>query len=160
MVSALERLGNETNIHLAVSLNATTDEVRKQIMPVTKRWDIEALLAACRAFPAERRRRITFEYVLLKDVNDADADARRLVQLLKGFTTKVNLIPFNPHPLSPFGRPDDDRVEAFRRILDNAGVSCFVRTTRGLDIDAACGMLGAKKLEQARSAASLAIVQS
>ncbi len=153
VVSALERLGGETNIHLAVSLNATTDEVRKQIMPVTKRWDIEALLAACRAFPAERRRRITFEYVLLKDVNDTDADARRLVQLLKGFTTKVNLIPFNPHPLAPFGRPNDERVDSFRRVLDNAGVGCFVRTTRGLDIDAACGMLGAKKLEAARSGA-------
>ena len=150
MAPALTRLGDETNVHLAVSLNATTDEVRREIMPVNKRWDIEALLDACRSFPAERRRRITFEYVLLKDTNDSDDDARRLVQLLRGFPTKVNLIPFNPHPLSPFGRPDDQRVEKFRRILDDAGVSCFVRTTRGLDIDAACGMLGAKKLEAAR----------
>ncbi|MDP2344624.1 MAG: 23S rRNA (adenine(2503)-C(2))-methyltransferase RlmN [Deltaproteobacteria bacterium] len=159
VVSALPRLGAETGVHLAISLNATTNEVRKEIMPVTKRWSIEQLLDACRAFPAERRRRLTFEYVLLKGVNDGDVDARRLVQLLKPFKgtdksgeggSKVNLIPFNAHPLSPFGRPDDDRVEGFRRILDNAGVACFVRTTRGLDIDAACGMLGAKKLEDAR----------
>lgn len=156
MAEALARLGQETQVHLAVSLNASNDEVRRQIMPVNKRWNIEALLDACRAFPAERRRRITFEYVLLQGVNDADLDARRLVQLLRGLQTKVNLIPFNPHPLSSFGRPDEARVESFRRILDNAGVGCFVRTTRGLDIDAACGMLGAKKLEQAR--ASLTII--
>ena len=150
VVSALARLGAETGVHLAISLNATTNEVRKEIMPVTRRWSIEQLLEACRDFPAERRRRLTFEYVLLKDVNDTDVDARRLVQLLKPFDSKVNLIPFNAHPLSGFGRPDDDRVDAFRRILDNAGVACFVRTTRGLDIDAACGMLGARKLEDAR----------
>ncbi len=154
VVSALGRLGQETGVHLAISLNATTNEVRKEIMPVTRRWSLEQLLEACRAFPAERRRRLTFEYVLLKDINDTDIDARRLVQLLKPFRKeedgKVNLIPFNAHPLSPFGRPDDERVEAFRRILDKAGVACFVRTTRGLDIDAACGMLGARKLEDAR----------
>jgi 23S rRNA (adenine2503-C2)-methyltransferase len=153
MAQALRRLGEETNVHLAVSLNATTDDVRARIMPVNKRWDIAALLDACRDFPAERRRRITFEYVLLKDVNDADDDARRLAQLLRDFETNVKLIPFNPHPLSPFGRPDDDRVAAFRGVLDKAGVTCFVRTTRGLDIDAACGMLGAKKLEAARKGA-------
>lgn len=153
VVSALARLGAETGVHLAISLNATTNEVRKEIMPVTRKWSIEQLLEACRDFPAERRRRLTFEYVLLKDVNDSDVDARRLVQLLKPFDSKVNLIPFNAHPLAAFGRPDDDRVDSFRRILDNARVSCFVRTTRGLDIDAACGMLGARKLEDARKGA-------
>jgi 23S rRNA (adenine2503-C2)-methyltransferase len=151
MVSALERLGAETSVHLAISLNATTNEVRREIMPVTKRWDLQALLSACAAFPAERRRRVTFEYVMLAGVNDTDDDARRLVGLVKGQRSKVNLIPFNAHPLSPFARPADDRVEAFRGILDRAGVSCFVRTTRGLDIDAACGMLGARKLEKARA---------
>ena len=159
MAAALKKLGDKTNVHLAVSLNATTDDVRQKIMPVNKRWDIDALLDACRDFPAERRRRITFEYVLLKDVNDGDDDARRLVQLLREFRTKVNLIPFNAHPLSPFGRPDDARVDKFRRILDDAGVNCFVRTTRGLDIDAACGMLGAKKLEAARKG-SLPVVDA
>jgi 23S rRNA (adenine2503-C2)-methyltransferase len=156
MVAALGRLGQETAVHLAISLNATTNETRRSIMPVTKRWDIEALLAACAAFPLERRRRITFEYVLLAGVNDSDDDARRLVDLLRGQRSKVNLIPFNAHPLSPFSRPSDERVESFRSFLDRAGLSCFVRTTRGLDIDAACGMLGAKKLETAR--ASLPVV--
>jgi 23S rRNA (adenine2503-C2)-methyltransferase len=156
MVSALDRLGKETGVHLAISLNATTNDVRKQIMPVTKRWDLQALLGACAAFPLERRRRITFEYVMLAGVNDTDDDARRLVELMRGQRSKVNLIPFNAHPLSPFARPSDERVEAFRAILDRAGLSCFVRTTRGLDIDAACGMLGAKKLETAR--ASLPVV--
>ena len=160
VVSALPRLAEETGVHLAVSLNATTNDVRRDIMPVTKRWDIDALLDACRAFPADRRRRITFEYVLLAGINDSDDDARRLGKLLKGMKSKVNLIPFNPHPLAPYGRPTDERVDAFRAILDNNNVENFVRTTRGLDIDAACGMLGAKKLEAARAKGSLPVLDS
>jgi 23S rRNA (adenine2503-C2)-methyltransferase len=151
VVAALPRLGEETGVHLAVSLNATTNDVRKDIMPVNKRWDIDALLDACRAFPIDRRRRITFEYVMLAGVNDTDDDARRLSKLMRGMKSKVNLIPFNAHPLSPYGRPADERVDAFRVILDAAKIENFVRTTRGLDIDAACGMLGAKKLEAARA---------
>ena len=150
LVPAIERLGRDTDVHIAISLNATTDEVRSQIMPVNKRWRIADLLEACRAFPLKARRRITFEYVMLDRVNDSDGDARRLAQLLSGMRSKVNLIPFNPHPLSPFGRPSEARVAAFQRILDDAQVSAFVRSTRGLDIDAACGMLGAKALEDAR----------
>jgi 23S rRNA (adenine2503-C2)-methyltransferase len=150
VVSALPRLGAETNVNLAISLNGTTDEVRGEIMPVNKRWNIQTLLEAVAAFPSDRRRHVTFEYVMLAGVNDTDDDARRLARLLKGQKGKVNLIPFNPHPLSAFGRPDDARVDAFRRILDAAHIENFVRTTRGLDIDAACGMLGAKKLEAAR----------
>jgi 23S rRNA (adenine2503-C2)-methyltransferase len=163
LVPAMARLGRESAVHLAVSLNATTDDVRREIMPVDKRWNIAALLEACRAFPLKPRRRITFEYVLLSDVNDGDDDARRLVKLVGPLQCKVNLIPYNPHPLSPFTRPDDARVESFRAILDRSHVSCFVRTTRGLDIDAACGMLGAKKLALAREAmkpGSLAMVES
>jgi 23S rRNA (adenine2503-C2)-methyltransferase len=152
LVPAIARLGVETSVHLAVSLNATNDDVRREIMPVDKKWPIADLLEACRAFPLKARRRITFEYVLLAGVNDSDDDARRLVLLVRDLRAKVNLIPFNPHPLSPFARPSDDRVESFRAILDRGHVSCFVRTTRGLDIDAACGMLGAKKLEDARKA--------
>lgn len=150
LVPAILRLGEDTDVHIAISLNATTDEVRSQVMPVNKRWPIEALLRACRDFPLKARRRITFEYVMLAGVNDTDADARRLVGLMRGLRSKVNLIPFNAHPLSSFERPDDARVRAFQRILDDAQISTFVRTTRGLDIDAACGMLGAKKLEEAR----------
>jgi 23S rRNA (adenine2503-C2)-methyltransferase len=153
LVPAIARLGSETDVHLAVSLNATTDDVRREIMPVDKRWDIAALLEACKQFPLKPRRRITFEYVLLAGVNDSDDDARRLVSLVGPMRAKVNLIPYNPHPLSPFQRPSDERVESFRALLDAKHVSCFVRTTRGLDIDAACGMLGAKKLEAARKGA-------
>jgi 23S rRNA (adenine2503-C2)-methyltransferase len=119
-------------------------------MPVNKRWNIEALMEACRGFPLRARRRITFEYVMLAGVNDTDEDAHCLVKILRGMRSKVNLIPFNPHPLSPFRRPDEKRVAAFQRILDDAQISTFVRTTRGLDIDAACGMLGAKALADAR----------
>ncbi len=150
VVQALPRLAESTNVNLAISLNATTDDVRSAIMPVNKRWGIAALLDAVAAFPSDRRRHVTFEYVMLAGVNDSDDDARRLTRLLGGHRGKVNLIPFNPHPLSAFGRPNDDRVDAFRRILDGARIENFVRTTRGLDIDAACGMLGAKKLEAAR----------
>lgn len=150
LVPAITRLGEDTDVHIAISLNATTDEVRDQVMPVNRRWKIADLLDACRAFPLKARRRITFEYVMLAGVNDSDDDARRLVTLLDGFRAKVNLIPFNPHPLSPFERPSGNRVAAFQGILQAAHVSTFVRTTRGLDIDAACGMLGAKKLEAAR----------
>lgn len=150
LVPAIARLGTDSEVHIAISLNATTDDVRSQVMPVNKRWNIEALMDACRGFPLRARRRITFEYVMLAGVNDTNEDAHRLVKILRGMRSKVNLIPFNPHPLSPFRRPDEKRVAAFQRILDDAQVSTFVRTTRGLDIDAACGMLGAKALEDAR----------
>ncbi|OGQ21627.1 MAG: hypothetical protein A2138_09855 [Deltaproteobacteria bacterium RBG_16_71_12] len=150
LVPAIARLGAETDVHLAVSLNATTDEVRARLMPIDKRWPLTELLAALDAFPLAPRRRITLEYVLLAGVNDTDDDARRLVELVRGRRHKVNLIPFNAHPLSPFVRPPPERVEAFRAVLDRAHVSCFVRGTRGLDIDAACGMLGGDKLASAR----------
>jgi 23S rRNA (adenine2503-C2)-methyltransferase len=150
IVPAIARLGAETDVHIAISLNGTTDDVRTSVMPVNKRWNLDALLDACRRFPLARRRRITFEYVMLKGVTDSDDDARRLVRLLDGLRTKVNLIPFNAHPLSPYARPTAERVDAFRAILERGDMSVFVRTTRGGDIDAACGMLGAKKLEEKR----------
>lgn len=150
LVPAIARLGAESEVHLAVSLNATTDEARARIMPVDRRWPIAALMSALDAFPQPPRRRITLEYVMLAGVNDSDDDARRLAALVRGKRFKVNLIPFNAHPLSPFSRPEPGRVEAFRALLDRARVACFVRSTRGLDIDAACGMLGAQKLEAAR----------
>jgi len=152
VVTGIARLGAETDVHIAISLNGTDDATRTRVMPVNKKWNLEALLEACRRFPLARRRRITFEYVMLKDVTDRDEDAHRLKGLLEGLRTKVNLIPFNAHPLSPYARPDDERVARFRAILERAGLSVFVRTTRGDDIDAACGMLGAKKLEAERAA--------
>lgn len=151
LVKHIVTLGETTDVHIAISLNASTDAVRDEVMPVNRKWKIRDLIAACKQFPADRHRRITFEYVLLKDVNDTDADAKRVKKLLSGMRTRVNLIPYNAHPLSPFARPDDARVQAFQAILRSGGVDAFVRTTRGDDIDAACGMLGAKKLEAARA---------
>ena len=152
IVKNIERLGTETNVHIAISLNATTNSVRDQIMPVNRKWKIEELLDACRIFPLHMRRRITFEYVMLAGINDTDEDAYRLLDLLTGIKCKVNLIPFNEHPLSPFKKPAIERVRAFQTILLRNHMTVFVRTTRGDDIDAACGMLGAQKLEDVRRA--------
>jgi 23S rRNA (adenine2503-C2)-methyltransferase len=138
----IPRLGRDVPVNLAVSLNATTDEVRSRIMPINRRYDIAALLAACAEFPLPERRRITFEYVLLADVNDSDEDARRLVKLLRPLRSKVNLIPFNEHPYSPFRRPSEERVQRFQRLVGAAGMTVLVRTPRGDDISAACGQLG------------------
>jgi 23S rRNA (adenine2503-C2)-methyltransferase len=140
----IPRLGNDVAVNLAVSLNATTDAVRDRIMPINKKYNIEAVLDACRKFPMKHRQRITFEYVLLADENDSDDDARRLVKLLRGIPAKVNVIPFNEHPYSPFKRPPQERIDAFQRIVSDSGVPVFVRTPRGDDISAACGQLGAE----------------
>jgi 23S rRNA (adenine2503-C2)-methyltransferase len=132
-------------VNLAVSLNATTDEVRNRIMPVNRRYPINELLAACRTFPLEPRRRITFEYVLLKNVNDSEEDAVRLATLLRGIKSKVNLIPFNPFPGSEFTRPDDAAVRRFQKILLDRHFTAPVRESRGRDISAACGQLRAQE---------------
>mgnify|MGYP000495027687 CR=1 FL=1 len=150
MVPAIARLGVDTTVQIAISLNGSHDEGRAEVMPVNKRWNLDALLGALKAFPLKARRRITFEYVLLEGVNDSDDDARRVVRLLEPFRCRLNLIPYNAHPLSPFKRPSEERVHAFQRIVKAGGLDAFIRTTRGDDIDAACGMLGAKKLEAAR----------
>ena len=141
LVPNIQRLGEETQVKLAVSLNATTDEQRAQLMPVDKKWNIAALLDACRKFPMKYGRRITFEYVLLRDVNDTDDDARRLADLLRGLPAKVNLIPYNENPGLGFGDPGPERVQAFRRILQGRGFTAMVRKNRGRDISAACGQL-------------------
>lgn len=125
---------------LAVSLNASTDEVRRRLIPVARRYPLEELLAACRAYPLRPWERLTFEYVLLKGINDSDADARRLVRLLAGLKCKVNLIPLNPGPGIPFEPPDPERVLAFQAILRRAA-PCFIRKPRGQDVFAACGQL-------------------
>jgi 23S rRNA (adenine2503-C2)-methyltransferase len=128
-------------VNLAVSLNATTDEVRNRIMPINKRYPLKELLAACRRFPLEPRRRITFEYVMLKDVNDSMEDAVRLTKLLRGIQCKVNLIPFNPFPESEFKRPTDATVRGFQKVLLDHHFIAPVRDSRGTDISAACGQL-------------------
>ncbi|HEX8949167.1 MAG TPA: 23S rRNA (adenine(2503)-C(2))-methyltransferase RlmN [Dissulfurispiraceae bacterium] len=131
-------------VNLAISLNATTDEVRNYLMPVNKTYPLMALLDACRRFPLPARRRITFEYVLLKGINDTLEDARRLVHLLKGIPSKVNLIPFNPHQGSEFHRPEERRVIEFQDILVGAHMTAIIRKSKGQDILAACGQLKAK----------------
>jgi 23S rRNA (adenine2503-C2)-methyltransferase len=142
LVPAMDQLGKSgSNVNLAVSLNAGTDEVRSRIMPVNRRFPIKELLNACRRFPLDDRRRITFEYVLLADLNDSEEDALRLVKLLRGIRCKVNLIPFNPFPGSGFRRPDDAVVRRFQMILLNHHMTAPVRESRGRDISAACGQL-------------------
>lgn len=127
--------------NLAVSLNAVTDAVRTRLMPVNKRWNIAALLDACREVPAESRYRITFEYVLMEGVTDGLADARQLVRLLHGLKCKVNLIPFNAYPGSPYRAPPPAHVRAFQQILLDRGVLATLRISKGQDIQAACGQL-------------------
>jgi 23S rRNA (adenine2503-C2)-methyltransferase len=146
LVPEIEKMGKSgVKVNLAVSLNATTDEVRNKIMPVNRRYPIKELLAACRHYPLEPRRRITFEYVMLKGVNDSPEDARRLAILLKDIRSKVNLIPFNPFPGSEFARPDDTTVRRFQKLLLDQHYIVPVRESRGRDISAACGQLREKE---------------
>jgi 23S rRNA (adenine2503-C2)-methyltransferase len=126
---------------LAVSLNASNEAARTEIMPITKKWTIEKLLASLRDFPLRNRERLTFEYVLLGGVNDAPRHARELVELIRGLRAKVNLIAFNPGPEIPYATPDPARVAAFQQILITAGIPAFLRRPRGRDIYAACGQL-------------------
>jgi 23S rRNA (adenine2503-C2)-methyltransferase len=142
LVPGIEKLGHEDlGVGLAISLNATTDEVRDVVMPINKKYNIAKLLATVRAFPLEKRRRVTFEYVLLAGVNDSIDDARRLARLLRGFPCKVNVIPWNPHPLSEYQRPAAAQIEAFQNEVKRLGLPAYLRTPRGDDIDAACGQL-------------------
>ncbi len=133
------------NVNLAVSLSATTDDMREQIMPINRRWPIAELLKACRVYPMPNRRRLTFEYVMLDGVNDSRDDAKRLVGLLRGIRCKINLIPFNAVPDLPDKPSPRERVEAFQEILQNAGLTATIRESRGWDISAACGMLRTEK---------------
>jgi 23S rRNA (adenine2503-C2)-methyltransferase len=145
LVPGIERLAQEPlQVHLALSLNATTDEVRDQIMPINQKWKISRLLEAVRKMPLKKRQRITFEYVLLGGVNDSDQDAARLPRLLHGIPAKINLIPWNPHSQAPYRRPSDERVSAFHEALRREGLAVYVRRSRGDDIDAACGQLAAR----------------
>ncbi|AXX96488.1 23S rRNA (adenine(2503)-C(2))-methyltransferase RlmN [Profundibacter amoris] len=142
VVPEIARTADEIGCMLAVSFHATTDEVRDGLVPINKKWNIEVLLDALREYPkASNSERITFEYVMLKGVNDSDEDARRLVQLIKGIPAKINLIPFNEWPGSPYERSSNNRIRAFSDIVYNAGYSSPVRKPRGEDIMAACGQL-------------------
>ena len=152
VVPGIERLGREPlRPKLAVSLNATTDELRSRIMPINRKWPLAELLRACREFPLRPREKLTFEYVLLEGVNDTVADARRLAQLVRGIRAKVNLIGLNPGPDLPFRTPPDETILRFQQTLIQKGIPAFIRKPRGRDIFAACGQL---KLMEAQSAPS------
>jgi len=141
IVPKIAELGQEkVRPKLAVSLNASTEEMRQELMPITRKYHLRDLLAACRAFPLRPWEKLTFEYVLLKGINDTDADARRVVKLLANLNCKVNLIALNPGPGIPFETPDAERVLAFQTIVRRS-IPCFIRKPRGRDIFAACGQL-------------------
>ena len=142
VVPEIAKTAEEIGCMLAISFHATTDEVRDKLVPINKRWNIDSLLDALRAYPSlSNSERITFEYVMLKDVNDSDEDARRLIQLIKGIPAKINLIPFNEWPGSPYQRSDWSRIKKFADIIYKAGYASPIRTPRGEDIMAACGQL-------------------
>jgi 23S rRNA (adenine2503-C2)-methyltransferase len=142
VVPEIVRAGEEIGLSLAISLHGTTDEIRNKLVPLNKKYPISELLNACAKYPsASNARRITFEYVMLKGINDSKEDAKRLVRLLAGLPAKVNLIPFNPWPGSPYECSEWDVIEVFAEILNNAGYASPVRTPRGRDIMAACGQL-------------------
>jgi len=142
VVPNIVRAGEEIGVMLAISLHAVRDELRNELVPLNRKYPIAELLQACRDYPgASNARRITFEYVMLKDINDSLDDAKLLVKLLKGIPAKINLIPFNPWPGSAYECSDWDRIEAFSEYIFNAGYSSPVRTPRGRDILAACGQL-------------------
>ncbi|HKF20431.1 MAG TPA: 23S rRNA (adenine(2503)-C(2))-methyltransferase RlmN [Candidatus Angelobacter sp.] len=133
--------GEPVRPKLAISLNASNDEVRTRIMPINKKWNLTVLMQAAREFPLRNRERITFEYVLLRDVNDQPSHARQLIELVRGIRCKVNLIALNSGPGIDYGTPEDKAVQAFQKVLAGAGIPAFVRRPRGRDIYAACGQL-------------------
>ncbi|MSP39410.1 MAG: 23S rRNA (adenine(2503)-C(2))-methyltransferase RlmN [Deltaproteobacteria bacterium] len=141
LVPQIEKLMAETRVNLAISLHAATDELRGELMPVNRKYPLKQLVDCCRNLPLPRRKRITFEYVLLRGVNDSVQDARNLVKLLKGISCKVNVIPFNPHPESHYQRPSAEEIARFQAVLNDAGMQINIRRPRGDDIQAACGQL-------------------
>lgn len=156
LVPEMRRLLDDTQAQLAVSLTSVDEGTRRELMPITKKYSVAELLATCRALPLPRRKRITFEYVLLAGVNDRVGDARALARALAGIRCKVNLIPFNPFPGSALGRSDDASVARFQEVVRRAGVHATVRESRGPDIAAACGQLVAAEERRARERAGAA----
>ncbi|HYE00269.1 MAG TPA: 23S rRNA (adenine(2503)-C(2))-methyltransferase RlmN, partial [Alphaproteobacteria bacterium] len=148
-------------VNLAVSLHAVTDELRDVLVPINRKYPIKELIQACRDYPGvNNARRITFEYVMLKGVNDTLADARELVRLLRGIPAKINLIPFNPWPGAPFERSTDAAIQKFGDFVNNAGYASPVRTPRGEDIMAACGQLRSESVRQKAVSAHQAAVKA
>jgi 23S rRNA (adenine2503-C2)-methyltransferase len=140
----MHELARRINVNLAVSLNASSDEVRNRLMPVNRRYPLSELIQACRDFPLHGKRRITFEYILIRDLNDSIADAKRLVKLLHGVKAKVNLIPFNEHEGSEYRSPAEENINAFQSYLLQRNIVAIRRASKGQDISAACGQLKGK----------------
>ncbi|MBF0204255.1 MAG: radical SAM protein [Desulfamplus sp.] len=145
LVPEIRRLCMDTDANLAISLNATEDATRSMLMPINRKYPIKELLETCRSYKLKTRDKITFEYILIKGVNDSDEDAKRLVRMLGPIKSKMNIIPFNPHEKSEFQRPAPDEISRFVQILLDRQVTAIVRKSRGVDISAACGQLRAKK---------------
>jgi len=152
VVPKIEELGARTNTMLAISLHATNDALRNELVPLNKKYPIAELLDAIRSYPElSNSKRVTFEYVMLKGVNDSPGEAKALVRLLKGIPSKINLIPFNPWPGSPYECSDWDTIERFADIVNKAGYASPIRTPRGRDIFAACGQLRSESVKQRAS---------
>ena len=152
VVPEMKKLGETTSAMLAISLHATNDDLRNELVPINKKYPLTELLDACRRYPGlSNARRITFEYVMLKGVNDTDAEARELVRLLKGIPAKINLIPWNPWPGAPYECSSWERIEAFADIVNRAGYASPIRTPRGRDIAAACGQLKSDSVKKRAS---------
>jgi 23S rRNA (adenine2503-C2)-methyltransferase len=148
----IKELGERTGAMLAISLHATNDELRNQLVPLNKKYNLEELFAAIRTYPSlGNAKRVTFEYVMLKGVNDSIPEAKALVKLLAGIPAKINLIPFNPWPGSPYECSDWETIEKFAEVLNRAGYSSPIRTPRGRDILAACGQLRSESVKQRAS---------
>jgi 23S rRNA (adenine2503-C2)-methyltransferase len=151
IVPAIYRLRQLSDVSLAVSLHAPDDQLRDQLVPINRKYPLEQLIPACRAFiEGDKRRKITWEYVMLDGVNDSDKQAKQLIRLLEGTPSKVNLIPFNPFPGSDYRSSPPERIEAFRQRLLKAGIISITRKTRGEDIDAACGQLVGRVQDRSR----------
>lgn len=160
MIPQMDRLKEEVPVALAISLHASNDQVRDRIIPLNKKYPLKDLMAACQRYLIKAPRDfITFEYIMLKDVNDKPEHARELIQLVKDVPCKFNLIPFNPFPHAGFERSDNNRIRVFREILQEAGFVVTVRKTRGYDIDAACGQLAGKVKDKTRRQQKWQLVQ-
>lgn len=159
IVPAMRRLRQVSDVSLAVSLHAPDDALRNELVPINRKYPLAELLPACKAFiQGDKRRKVTFEYVMLDGVNDSDAHARKLIRILQGIPAKVNLIPLNPFPNSPYRRSPDERIEHFRQLLLKAGLIAMTRKTRGDDIDAACGQLVGRVKDRSRRELRLQLI--
>ncbi|MFC1844073.1 23S rRNA (adenine(2503)-C(2))-methyltransferase RlmN [Thermodesulfobacteriota bacterium] len=144
LVPRIKELGQKTKVNLAVSLHSVDDSIRSRLMPINNKYPVDQLLDACKSFPMPKRKRIMFEYILIKDLNDSVADAKVLAEKLRDIPCKINLLPYNESAEMPFRKPSDQKINLFKEVLWNAGYTILIRSSRGADISAACGQLAGK----------------